>query len=151
MKSATNGTCCEITLDSTGSIQSLVVCCSHQQAHLQPAMLLPLIGLHMSYLHELLLDAKAGEDPSMETQNKSDLTQQLTQPWKGLLYHDQFPQLRRALVQGLVGEGGLLTGLNSNDDKPEAAVMHVQNDVVDFIQRQGPAEFPQYTVSATMS
>lgn len=114
-------------------------------------MLLPLIGLHRSYLHDLLIDADTGVSMYGEGRSRSDLPEQLTQPWTGVLYHDQFPQLRAALVQGLVGEGGLLTGLTSQDAESEAAVMHVQNDVVDFVQQQGTAELPQYAVSATMS
>lgn len=103
----------------------------------------------MTYLHDLLQTAQNSkmENTGQQTSKSRDIYQQLTQRWTGLLYHDQFPELRRALVQGLVGQGGLLEGLH---DESEAAVMHVQNDVVDFVQQQGSAELPQYDVSAVM-
>ena len=135
--SNSGGQYCRLTLDETDIIQSVVVCAAKGDTQLPSTLLLPLVGLPMTYLHTLLQRNEAG--------STTDLHEYLTQPWTGLLYHDQFPELRTALVQGLVGQGGLLQGLHGES---EAAVMHVQNDVMDFVQLEGAAEFPQYDVSA---
>lgn len=137
--SSVGGRYCRLTIDETDTIQSMVVCSAKEDSQPSSALLLPLAGLPMTYLHDLLHTAVT------DGGNTADMSEHLTQPWTGLLYHDQFPQLRAALVQGLVGEGGLLQGLHGES---EAAVMHVQNDVVDFVQQHGTVELPQYDVTA---
>ena len=135
------GRYCRLTIDETDTLQSVVVCSAKEDSEPSPALLLPLAGLPMTYLHDLL-QAAVTDGGNTHT---ADMSEHLTQPWTGLLYHDQFLQLRAALVQGLIGEGGLLQGLHGES---EAAVMHVQNDVVDFVQQHGTVELPQYDVTA---
>lgn len=142
--------CC-LRIDDTDTIQSVAVCSAQGQAQPPSALLLPLAGLPITFFHDLLQQsepnkAETSTQQRAEASEAEDVGQKLTQPWTGLLYHDQFPQLRDALVQGLVGDGGLLQGLHGVS---EAAVMHVQNDVIDFVQQQqqGASELEQYDVS----
>ena len=136
---------CQLILDGSNTIQSALLCCAKQEHDLSPAMLLPLIGLPVSYLHELLHSYEAGK--------VQDLRTYLTQPWTGLYYFDRFPQLRAALMQTPLGPGRPLQELdvNSTAMSDEVAVTRVQNDVVDFLKQQGASELPQYTVSAYIS
>ncbi len=110
-----------------------------------PELLLPLVGLPVTYLHELLHSYETGKVP--------DVPQYLRQPWTGLLYHDHFPQLRSSLMHHLVATGRPLQELDGNSigANDEAAVARIQNDVVDFLKQQGAAELPQYQVSAYIS
>ena len=108
-------------------------------------MLLPLIGLSVTYLRELLR--------SCETDTTSNLPEYLKQPWAGLLYHESFPQLRSSLIQEVISSEGPLQELDTNSVHivSEAAVAGVQTTVVDFVKQQSSAEFPQYDVSAFVS
>ena len=133
---------CQLTLDASSLIQSALLCTAKQEPHLPPAMLLPLVGLPVTYLHELL--------HGYETGKVSDMPEYLRQPWTELLYHDGFPQLRSALMQNVTGQP--LQELDSNaGSKDDAFVTRVQTEVVDFIKQQGPVEFPKYAVSAFIS
>ena len=134
-----------ITLDSDDCMQSLLFCTSGPQPSLTPTMLLPLAGLPITYLSDLLHAHERGQ--------VVDLPECLKQPWTGLLYHESFPQLRSSLVKEMVGSGRALQELDSNSVavNSEAAVAHVQSEVVDFVKQQGPADFPQYDVSVFVS
>lgn len=136
---------CRITLDSDNCMQSLISCTSGAHPSLTPAMLLPLAGLPITYLQELL--------QARETGKISDLPEYLTQPWAGILYHESFPQLRLSLIKELLSSGRPLQELDSNSVavNSEAAMAHVQSDVVDFVKQQGAADFPQYDVSVFAS
>lgn len=141
---------CQLMLDSANCIQSAVLCTSTPEPALPPGMLLPLIGLPLTYLQDLLHCCASDGCASGETGITSNLPEYLQQPWAGLLYHESFPQLRSSLIQGLVSNGGPLQELDSNSVS-EAAVAHMQTAVVDFVKQQSSAEFPQYDVSAFVS
>ncbi|KAL0028967.1 hypothetical protein WJX77_008705 [Trebouxia sp. C0004] len=136
---------CQLTLEASGIIQSALLCTAKKEPELPPELLLPLVGLSVSYLHELLHNYEAGSMP--------DVPYYLRQPWTSLLYHDRFPQLRSALLQNLVGTGQPLQELDGNSigASDETEVACVQNDVVGFLKLQGASEFPQYAVSAYIS
>lgn len=136
---------CQLTLDSSGIIQSALLCTAKKEHELPPEMLLPLVGFSVSYLHELLHSYEAGSMPDIPTY--------LRQPWTSLLYHDRFPQLRSALLQNLASTGRSVQQLDGNSMRAsdETEVTCVQNDVVDFLKQQGASEFPQYAVSAYVS
>ena len=136
---------CQLTLDASNTISSATLCSARQEPSMSPAMLLPLIGLPVTYLPEVLHSYETGSVP--------DVPQYLTQPWTGLLYHDRFPKLRSALMHNLDSTGWPLQELDSNNvhANDELQVMRVQDDVVDFLKQQGSLEFPQYTVSAYVS
>ena len=136
---------CHLTLEASGIIQSAMLCTAKREHELPPELLLPLVGLSVSYLHELLHSYEAGSMP--------DVPNYLRQPWTSLLYHDRFPQLRSALLQDLVSTGRPLQELDSNSigASDETKVICVQNDVVDFLKQQGASEFPQYAGSAYIS
>ncbi len=136
---------CQLTLEASGIIQSALLCAAKKEHELPPELLLPLVGLSMSYLHELLHSYEGGSMP--------DVPNYLRQQWTSLLYHDRFPQLRSALLQNLVSTGRPLQELDGNSigASDETEVACVQNDVVDFLKQQGASEFPQYAVSAYIS
>lgn len=108
-------------------------------------MLLPLVGLPITYLQDLQRAHETGE--------VADLPEYLKQPWAGLLYHESFPQLRSSLVTDLLSSGRPLQELDGNSVavNNEAAVTHVQTEVVDFVKQQGPVDLPQYDVSVLAS
>lgn len=108
-------------------------------------MLLPLVGLPVSYLQELR--------HAHETGTLDDLPEYLKQPWTGLLYHESFPQLRSSLVFELLSSGQPLQELDSYGAAMynEAAVTHVQTDVMDYVKQLGPVDLPQYDVSVSVS
>ena len=105
-------------------------------------MLLPLVGLPVTYLHNLL--------HSYDTGKVSDVPEYLQQPWTALLYHDQFPQLRSALAQHVETVQRPLQEMNGNSvaAHDQGAVTVVQDGVIEFVKQQGAAEFPQYDVTA---
>ena len=108
-------------------------------------MLLPLVGLPISYLREL--------QHADETGTVDDLPEHLRQPWTGLLFHESFPQLRSSLISELLSSGRPLQELDSNSASMnnEATIAHVQTEVMDQVKQLGPADFPQYDVSVSVS
>ena len=101
-------------------------------------MLLPLVGLPMTYLQPL--------QHARETGTQADPQESLKQPWTGLLYHESFPQLRSSLIVDLLNSGQPLQELDSNSVavNSEAAIAHVQTEVMDHVKQLGPVEFPHY-------
>ena len=108
-------------------------------------MLLPLVGLPLTYLQEL--------QHAHETGTVDDLPEYLKQPWTGLLYHESFPQLRSSLVSELLSIGRPLQELGSNNTamNNEAATAHVHTGVMDHVKQLGPVDFPQYDASVSVS
>ena len=131
----------QLTLDADNIIQSALLCSSAQQDSLLTSMLQPLVGLPVTFLHDLLHSYKSGQ--------VTDVPEYLKQPWTALLYHDQFPQLRSALQQHVESSQGPLQEIDGNNIgvHEQGAVKHVQDTVADFVKQQGPIEFPQYNVS----
>lgn len=136
---------CHLILDSDNCLQSAIFCSSGPKPSLPSAMLLPLVGLPMSYLQEL--------QHAHETGTVDDLPEHLKQPWTGLLYHESFPQLRSSLISELLSSGRPLQELDSNSASMnnEATIAHVQTEVMDRVKHLGPADFPQYDVSVSVS
>ncbi|KAL3144090.1 hypothetical protein ABBQ32_003882 [Trebouxia sp. C0010 RCD-2024] len=143
--SSTQGGYFHITLDSNNCMQSLIFCTSGPQPNLTPTMLLPLAGLPITYLNDLL--------HAHDTGRVADLPEYLKQPWAGLLYHDLFPQLRASLIEEVLDRGQPVQELDSNRVavNSECAIADVQSEVIDFMKQQGPADFPQYDVSVFVS
>lgn len=136
---------CQLILDSIGCLQSAIFCTSKPKPSLPSAMLLPLIGLPITYLQPLQHAREAG--------TQADPQESLKQPWTGLLYHESFPQLRSSLIADLLNRGQPLQELDSNRVavNSEAAVAHVQSEVMDHVKQLGAVEFPQYDVSVSVS
>ena len=132
---------CHLKLDSDNCLQSAIFCTSQPKHILPSAMLLPLVGLPISYLQEL--------QHAHETGTVDDLPEFLKQPWTGLLYHESFPQLRSCLLSELLSCGRPLQELDGNIAavNSEAAKTHVQTEVMDYVKQLGPADFPQYDMS----
>ena len=108
-------------------------------------MLLPLVGLPITYLREL--------QHAHETGTVDDLPEYLTQPWTGLLYHESFPQLRSSLISELLSSGRPLQELDSDSAamNSEAVNAHLQTEVMDHVRQRGPVDFSQYDVSVSVS
>lgn len=136
---------CQLALDSDNCLQSAIFCTYGPKPSLPSAVLLPLVGLPVSYLQELR--------HAHETGTLDDLPEYLKQPWTGLLYHESFPQLRSSLVFELLSSGQPLQELDSYGAAMynEAAVTHVQTDVMDYVKQLGPVDLPQYDVSVSVS
>lgn len=136
---------CQLILDSADCLQSAIFCTSKPNPTLPSAMLLPLVGLPMTHLQPL--------QHACETRTQADPQESLKQPWTGLLYHESFPQLRSSLIVDLLNSGQPLQELDSNRVavNSEAAVAHVQTEVMDHVKQLGPVEFPQYDVSVSVA
>ena len=90
-------------------------------------------------MHDVLAKYDGGQIP--------DLLNYFSEPWARLLYHDEFPQLRSRLI------GSFIKGMGASSSSKQALEATVagraQDDVMDFIRQQGPAECPGYLVPAT--
>eukprot|EP00201_Polytomella_parva_P014701 CAMPEP_0175050738 /NCGR_PEP_ID=MMETSP0052_2-20121109/7419_1 /TAXON_ID=51329 ORGANISM="Polytomella parva, Strain SAG 63-3" /NCGR_SAMPLE_ID=MMETSP0052_2 /ASSEMBLY_ACC=CAM_ASM_000194 /LENGTH=970 /DNA_ID=CAMNT_0016314961 /DNA_START=32 /DNA_END=2941 /DNA_ORIENTATION=+ len=93
----------QIVLDSKREVHAIVYL---GRSALTPMRLGTLIGLHESYLNRIQERYDAGEI--------EDLLGFITEPWAEILYHDQFPDLRKELVAAAVLQ---VAGLDDEEER----------------------------------
>jgi hypothetical protein len=101
---------------------------------MQASKLRSLVGLHCSYLNNVLKKYEAGQVP--------DLILFFSEPWADLLHHDQFGELRQQLLSPYLKDA-----LAAGTEAAELGA-HVRDLVLEFITARRN-EFPSYALPAS--